>query len=149
MFFFSSLIFKKFGLNTQCYERFLKTHSVEHYLIFSGHAIHLNSAPGLNAATTSSYTLTITCADNYGASQGTLTVNIVANAAPDITNLPASKTVQEGATGGSSILTVAVTDPESDTFSCSMSSAPVSTAFSLDYTTRTWLKSLGYGFDHI
>lgn len=103
--------------------------------LFSGHAIFVNSAPGLDATTTPSYALKITCADNYGASQGTLTVNVVANAAPDITNLPASTTVQESATGGSSIFTVTVADPDSDTFSCTMSSSPTSTAFSLLHTT--------------
>lgn len=103
--------------------------------LFSGHAIFVNSAPGLDATTTPSYALKITCADNYGASQGTLTVNVVANAAPDITNLPASTTVQESAAGGSSIFTVTVADPDSDTFSCTMSSSPTSTAFSLLHTT--------------
>lgn len=103
--------------------------------LFSGHAIFVNSAPGLDATTTPSYALKITCADNYGTSQGTLTVNVVANAAPDITNLPASTTVQESAAGGSSIFTVTVADPDSDTFSCTMSSSPTSTAFSLLHTT--------------
>lgn len=107
------------------------------FFLFSGHAIFVNSAPGLDATTTPSYALTITCADNYGASQGTLTVNVVANAAPDITNLPASTTVQESAAGGSSIFTVTVADPDSDTFSCTMTSSPASTAFSLLYTTSS------------
>ncbi|XP_061186656.1 protocadherin Fat 4-like [Saccostrea echinata] len=113
-----------------------------------GHSIHLNSAPGLNAGTTASYTLTITCADSFGASQGTLTVNVIANGAPDITNLPATKTVQESDAGGSSIFTIAVSDPESDTFSCAMSSAPATTAFSLTYTTQYDINlNAGHGLD--
>ena len=105
------------------------------FLLTPGHAVHLNSAPGLDASATAAYTLTVTCADNYGASQGTLTVNVVANGAPDFSNLPASTTVQESAAGGSSIFGVTVTDPDSDTFSCTMTSSPTSTAFSLVYTT--------------
>lgn len=101
----------------------------------------MNSAPGLDATTTPSYALTITCADSYGSSQGTLTVNVVANAPPDITNLPASTTVQESVAGGSSIFTVTVADPDSDTFSCTMTSSPASSAFSLLYTTSKYLQN--------
>ena len=105
------------------------------FLLTLGHAVHLNSAPGLDASATPAYTLTVTCSDNYGASQGTLTVNVVANGAPDFSNLPASTTVQESAAGGSSIFGVTVSDPDSDPFSCTMTSSPGSTAFSLVYTT--------------
>lgn len=113
-----------------------------------GHAIFVNSAPGLDATTTPSYALTITCADNYGSSQGTLTVNVVANAPPDITNLPASTTVQESAAGGSSIFTVTVSDPDSDTFSCTMTSSPALSAFSLQYTTKYDINlNTGHGLD--
>ncbi|XP_022288893.2 uncharacterized protein LOC111100985 [Crassostrea virginica] len=113
-----------------------------------GHAVHLKSAPGLDASATAAYTLTVTCSDNYGASQGTLTVNVVANGAPDFSNLPASTTVQESAAGGSSIFGVTVTDPDSDTFSCTMTNSPASTAFSLVYTTKYDINlNTGHGLD--
>lgn len=98
---------------------------------FTEYRIFLNAAPGLSYTTTSSYTIPVTCSDNYGTSAAaSLTVNVVANTGPVISGLPTSVSVTESDTGGSSIYTLTVTDP--DPYTCSIqSSTPTTTFFSM------------------
>ena len=82
----------------------------------------LNSNPSFGATT--SYTITITCADNYGSSSNDLTVSIDANTDPVMTGLPVTVTVSEVETAARCLHTVAVTDTENHAITCSVASSP-------------------------
>ncbi|XP_063406149.1 protocadherin Fat 4-like [Mytilus trossulus] len=87
--------------------------------------INLGSGHGLDFDTQNSYTITITCADATGSSTEHLTVNVLQNSPPDITNLPDSGSFTTGTTTKTKLHDLTVTDPENDVITCTMSSTPV------------------------
>jgi hypothetical protein len=91
-------------------------------LSLTAYSIALASNPSFGG--TSSFTLTVTCSDNWGSTAKALTVNVIPNGAPVITGLPTTVTVAETATAASCLHTVAVTDPESETITCAVTSSP-------------------------
>lgn len=81
----------------------------------------------------SSYTLTVTCVDSNGkSSSSALTVTVSPNAAPVITNLPTTVTVNEGDTAKTELVALTVTDTESDSYTCSMTTTG---PFTMEYVT--------------
>lgn len=83
--------------------------------------INLNTGHGLDPAVTSSYTLTVKCTDSNGkASSSVLTVTVSPNAVPVITNLPHVTSVSESETAKTELIALTVTDAESDSFTCLM-----------------------------
>ena len=97
---------------------------------FTGFKLYLTAgaSAALDYATTASYVLTVTCFDAYGSTSEDLTVNVSPNASPTISNLPATVAVSESSSGGNSIITVTVSDTESDPFSCGIQSVTPSVA---------------------
>lgn len=83
--------------------------------------INLNTGHGLDPTVTSSYTLTVTCTDSNGkSSSSSLTVTVSPNAVPVITNLPDVTSVSESETAKTELIALTVTDAESDSFTCSI-----------------------------
>ncbi|XP_069105729.1 protein dachsous-like [Argopecten irradians] len=100
--------------------------SVPFNLQLSGgvYSIHLNDNPSLNQATTPSYSITITCSDQFGQSSGVLQITVTPNNAPAISGLPASVTVTDIETSARNLKTVTVTDLDGQTVTCSVTSVP-------------------------
>lgn len=88
--------------------------------------------------TQNSYTITIICADATGSSTEYLTVNVLQNSPPDITNLPDSGSFTTGTIAKTKLHDLTVTDPEGDFIICIMSSTPVG-PFSLEKNTGGFL----------
>lgn len=102
-------------------------------VLISDYEVHLNKA--LDSVTTS-YTIDITCFDNWGSTTETLSVSVTPNQPPSFTGFPASITVNEADAGGNTIYTINVTD--SDTFTCSISTkptTPTASTFQIDKAT--------------
>ncbi|KAK3087021.1 hypothetical protein FSP39_000443 [Pinctada imbricata] len=114
----------------------------------SGLVISVNAAPSLNFASTPSYSIPVTCRDDYGSTTETFTVNVVANTAPVISGLPTSVSVQESDAGGSSIYTLTVSD--SNSFSCVIqSTSPAVAPFTIVFTTQYDINlNNGHGLDY-
>lgn len=86
--------------------------------------VYLNANPGLDFATTSSYTIDVTCSDAWGSDTESITVSVTQNAAPSMSGFPASVSITESDAGGSGIYTIGVTD--TDTFACFGGTGPFS-----------------------
>ncbi|OWF38515.1 Protein dachsous [Mizuhopecten yessoensis] len=89
------------------------------------YSIHLNDNPSLNHAATPSYTITITCTDAFGESNGgVLQITVTPNNAPVMSGLPATVSVSNIETASRSLKTVTVTDSDGQTVTCSVTSSP-------------------------
>lgn len=86
--------------------------------------VYLNANPGLDFATTSSYTIDVTCSDDWGSDTESITVSVTQNAAPSMSGFPASVSIVESDAGGIRIYTIGVTD--TDTFACVGGTGPFS-----------------------
>lgn len=99
-----------------------------HFLFLIDNGIYVNNNPGLAYLTTAQYVLTITCTDSKDPVSSTFTINLIQNMPPTIHNLPATTNLHEDHILEQLLYTLNVTDPESQTISCSVT-APASSPF--------------------
>ncbi|KAK3095573.1 hypothetical protein FSP39_016230 [Pinctada imbricata] len=99
-------------------------------------AVYCRASPtGLNYVSVQTYTLTVTCNENIVTSNtatSSLSINIVQNSAPSITNLPASTSISSTTTtSGTFVFNVTATDPEGDQLYFGMTCNPTGCPFQI------------------
>lgn len=91
-----------------------------------------NAITSLDALTAPTHDVTVTCTDSAGGSASAiLYVDVTQNDPPDITGLPVTVQVLENEVLERKLHDLTVTDPESDTFTCVLTTSPAGGPFDL------------------
>lgn len=119
-----------------------RTHLNFCFIFLTAYELYVNAYPTFSAST---YAIDIQCSDAYGSTTKTYTLSVTPNSDPVITGMPLTVTVSETETASSTIHTIAVTDAENHTITCSLVSVPAG-PFSINENPATPCKFLVAGF---
>jgi hypothetical protein len=90
-------------------------------IFITAYEVYISNNPTFTAST---YNIDVKCKDDYGSSNKSMTLTITPNTDPVITGMPVTVAVVETETAVQTLHTIAITDAESQTITCTLVSVP-------------------------